>query len=140
MTLFTNQYFHGGVYGTLHNKSVQPKIEISNAQVLNNNLYLTLYRADVYGSFLIEIQILDTNNRIVQHIRSEELAALDKKNIDNFYVAKIQPGKHSLVIPLGAKAIVNFDLKHIKLKKNGDYQVKLIDISGLEWIEKLQIN
>ncbi len=29
VTLFTNQVFHGGVYGTLHNKSVKPKVEIT---------------------------------------------------------------------------------------------------------------
>ncbi|MDD3772230.1 MAG: TQO small subunit DoxD, partial [Weeksellaceae bacterium] len=26
LTLFTNQYFHGGVFGNLHNKSVKPKV------------------------------------------------------------------------------------------------------------------
>src|SRR5690606_9142314 len=32
LTLLTNQYCHGGVFGTLHNKSVKPKVEISNMQ------------------------------------------------------------------------------------------------------------
>ena len=31
LTLFTNQVFHGGVWGTLHNKSVRPKLEITDA-------------------------------------------------------------------------------------------------------------
>ena len=30
MTLMTNQIFHGGVWGTLHNKSVKPKLEITD--------------------------------------------------------------------------------------------------------------
>src|SRR5690606_20917899 len=67
LTLFTNQYFHGGVYGTLHNKSVKPKLELSDAAIENNELTFEVYRVegvDVYGSFLIGIQLLDKDGTI----------------------------------------------------------------------------
>ena len=37
LSLYTNQEFHNGVWGPLHNKSVKPKIEISDAQIENNS-------------------------------------------------------------------------------------------------------
>src|SRR5690606_24452252 len=77
LTLFTNQYFHGGVFGKLHNKSVKPIVEISNVQHKNSQLTFQLFRvegADVYGSFLIGIQVLNENNEVVKSIDQSELA------------------------------------------------------------------
>lgn len=139
LTLFTNQYFHGGVFGTLHNKSVKPKVEISNIQQNGSQLSFQLFRvegADVYGSFLIGIQILDENNQVIKSIGQEELAQFPKEKINNHYVAKIKPGKHSLILPLGAKADLTIDLEGITLKEN--YALKLIDISGIEWITEIK--
>lgn len=134
LTLFTNQYFHGGVFGTLHNKSVKPKIEISNIRTDNSNLTFQLYRTegvDVYGSFLIGMQILDENKKIIRSINQEELSQFPKEKISNHYVAKIKPGKHSLIIPLGGKADITIDLRENELLQNST--LKLIDISGIEW-------
>lgn len=139
LTLFTNQYFHGGVFGTLHNKSVKPKVEISNIQHNGSQLSFQLFRiegADVYGSFLIGIQILDENNQVVKFIDQNELAQFPKDKINNYYVAKIKPGAHSLILPLGAKADITLDLEGITLKEN--YSLKLIDISGIEWGAKIK--
>ncbi|HLV51073.1 MAG TPA: TQO small subunit DoxD [Flavobacterium sp.] len=139
LTLFTNQYFHGGVLGTLHNKSVKPKVEISNISRTNSELSFQIFRvegADVYGSFLIGIQILDENNQVVKSIGQEELARFPKEKINNHYVAKIQSGKHSLILPLGAKADMTIDLDGITLKEN--YTLKLIDISGIEWTAEIK--
>lgn len=139
LTLFTNQYFHGGVFGTLHNKSVKPKVEISNIQQNISQLSFQLFRvegADVYGSFMIGIQILDEKNQIVKHLNQDDLAQFPKENINNHYVAKIKPGKHSLILPLGAKADISIDLGGITLKEN--YTLKLIDISGIEWIAEIK--
>lgn len=138
LTLFTNQYFHGGVWGTLHNKSVKPKVEISHVSYTKSKLKFQLFRtegADVYGSFLIGIQILNENNEIIRNITQDELSNFPLQNIDNHYVAKIKPGKHSLILPLGAKADISIDLNGLNLKEN--YLVKLIDISGIEWISKI---
>ncbi len=139
LTLFTNQYFHGGVFGKLHNKSVKPKVEISAIRYDNSKLTFQLYRvegADVYGSFLIGIQILDEKNQIIKFIGQEELAQFPKEQIRNHYVAKIKPGKHSLILPLGAKADISINLEGIKLK--GRYTLKLIDISGIEWTAEIR--
>lgn len=134
LTLFTNQYFHGGVWGKLHNKSVKPKIEISNIRMTDSELTFEIYRtegADVYGSFLIGIQILNQKNEVVKSWSIEELSKFDKEKIKNHYVTKVKTGKHSLIIPLGAKADLTLDINDIKADKKS--RLKLIDISGLEW-------
>lgn len=139
LTLFTNQVFHGGVYGTLHNKSVRPKVEISNIHHNDSQLTFELYRvegADVYGSFLIGIDILDENKNSVKTLGIKELSEFPTEKISNHYVAKIKPGKHSLIIPLGAKADVTIDLEGIQLKEN--YSLKLTDISGIEWTAEIR--
>ncbi|REC61909.1 quinol oxidase [Chryseobacterium pennae] len=139
LTLYTNQYFHGGVWGTLHNKSVKPKLEISNISHNNSELTFEVYRtegADVYGSFLIGIHILDKNGNILKEIDHKELSKFSKDRIKNHYVAKVKPGKHSLIIPLGAKADVNIGIDDI-LQKDEIHTLKLIDISGIEWIENV---
>src|SRR5690606_25277896 len=84
LTLFTNQYFHGGVFGTLHNKSVKPKVDISNIHYNNSQLSFELFRvkgAAVYGSFLIGIEILDTSNQVIKTIDRNELAKFPEDNI-----------------------------------------------------------
>ncbi|SIR58653.1 TQO small subunit DoxD [Chryseobacterium sp. RU33C] len=139
LTLFTNQYFHGGVWGALHNKSVKPKLEISNISHQHPKLTFEVYRtegADVYGSFLIGIHILDKNGKVLKELDHKELAGFSKENIQNHYVAKVKPGKHSLVIPLGAKADVTLNIDDI-FQKNDIHSLKLIDVSGIEWIEKI---
>ena len=134
LTLYTNQYFHGGVFGSLHNKSVKPKVKISNIRYNDSQLTFQLFRvegADVYGSFLIGISILDENGEVVKHIDQNDLARFATDNIHNYYVAKIKPGAHSLILPLGAKADVTVELGTILLKEN--YSLKLTDFSGIEW-------
>ncbi|WP_336704336.1 TQO small subunit DoxD [Chryseobacterium indologenes] len=139
LTLFTNQYFHGGVWGTLHNKSVKPKLEISNISHNHSQLRFEVYRtegADVYGSFLIGIHILDKNGKILKEFDHKELSGIPKENIQNHYVAKVKPGKHSLVVPLGAKADVTVSIDDI-LQKSEIHALKLIDVSGIDWIERI---
>src|SRR5690625_3578576 len=68
LTLFTNQVFHGGVWGTLHSKSVRPNLVITDAKFAYSQLKCMLDRvegADVYGSFLIVVQLLNENGEIV---------------------------------------------------------------------------
>lgn len=134
LTLFTNQYFHGGVWGKLHNKSVKPKIEISNIRSSNSELTFEIYRtegADVYGSFLIGIEIINEQNKVIKSWSIDEISSFDKEKINNHYVTKVKPGKHSLIIPLGAKADLILNIKDVNITKNS--RLKLIDISGLEW-------
>lgn len=140
LTLYTNQYFHGGVWGTLHNKSVKPKLEISNISLNNSDLTFEVYRtegADVYGSFLIGIHILDKNGNIVKEMDHKTLSQFSKDHIKNHYVAQVKPGKHSLIIPLGAKADLSIGIDDI-LQKDAIHTLKLIDISGIEWTERIK--
>lgn len=136
LTLYTNQVFHGGVWGELHNKSVKPKIEISNTGLQINHLKFTLSRVegiDVYGSFLIGITLKDSNGNKVLELNAEDLASFPVENIHNEYVAKIKPGKYSLVIPLGAKAEINIKREILNKLSAGKYKIELTDISGATW-------
>lgn len=135
LTLYTNQVFHGGVYGTLHNKSVKPKLEISNLKQINQQVSFDVMRiegADVYGSFLIGIKFLDKDGNLVREFNMKDLSAFPKQDIKNYYVAKIKPHKHSLLLPLGAKAELKFNLDQ-KINK-----VILTDISGLTWEQNIK--
>ena len=136
LTLFTNQYFHGGVFGILHNKSIQPKVEISDFRLDKNGIHFQLYRvegADVYGSFLIQLEILDAQDKVIESLNNKDLAALSPTAIKNKYIAKIKPGSHSLIIPLGSKATMQIPMETNNFIKGQKYILKLTDISGIEW-------
>ena len=140
LTLFTNQYFHGGLWGPLHNKSVKPLVEVSDAQLRGNELSFQIYRVegvDVYGSFLIGIEVVSGDGERVFALNGEELAKFPKSNISNTYVAKVKPGKHSMIIPLGAKARLSIHSDKFSKLAGGDYMVKLTDISGASWTSKI---
>lgn len=142
VSLFTNQVFHGGLWGKLHNKSVRPKIELSEAQITDNELTFSVYRtegADVYGSFLIEIALFNENNNSIISLDGNDLAGFSPENIKNKYVAKIKPGEHSLIIPLGAKAEVVIKDNIFNTIPKGKYTLQLTDISGITWSAEIEI-
>ena len=137
LALFTNQHFHGGVYGPLHNKSVAPQIEVSDARVAGNSLQFQLYRtegADVYGAFLIGVSVLDdtTGDTVVQ-LDGAQLSRLPEAAIANRYVAKVKPGAHSLIVPLGAKAQLTIDTGPTRWHAAHSYTLVLTDVSGATW-------
>lgn len=135
LTLFTNQYFHGGVYGKLHNLSVRPHITVNNAKIENGILSFSVFRdegADVYGSFLIGIKLFDENENVVFEQTQTQLSQLSSEQIKNDYVAKVKPGKHSLILPLGARATLRFQNDAFGQLK-GNYTLELLDISGAKW-------
>ncbi len=141
MTLMTNQVFHGGLWGPLHNKSVKPKLEISEAAIDGSTLSFKVFRTegvDVYGAWIIGIELLDEQQQVILSYDQNALAALNPENITNDYVAEIKPGKHSLIVPLGAQATLRF--KHEKLADlpAGHYIVKITDISGASWKHTLE--
>ncbi|MFB9055017.1 TQO small subunit DoxD [Formosa undariae] len=143
LTLFTNQYFHGGVWGTLHNKSVKPKIEISNAHIKNETLNFEVFRVegvDVYGSFLIGIDVMNQDNQSVLSLNGEQLAEFKTEMISNKYVAKVKPGAHSLIIPLGSRAELKLIDNRLKLLPKGELTLKLTDISGITWEQEISMN
>lgn len=142
LTLFTNQYFHGGVYGTLHNLSVKPHVEIADASISSNKLSFEVFRsegADVYGSFLIGVRLYDSQGNLVFEKDQNDLAKMPVADITNDYVAKVKPGKHSLILPLGARATLQFEDASFSTL-SGDYKLELLDISGTTWTTAIALN
>ena len=143
LTLYTNQVFHNGIWGPLHNKSVKPELKISNAKIQEDILTFKVYRiegADVYGSFLIGITLKDENGKTILQKNGEELARFPLTRIKNGYVAKVAPGKHSLIIPLGSKATLTIRSDVFMDLPKSDYELILTDISGITWKEKITVN
>ena len=143
LTLYTNQVFHNGIWEPLHNKSVKPELKISNAKIQEDILTFKVYRiegADVYGSFLIGITLKDENGKTILQKNGEELARFPLTRIKNDYVAKVAPGKHSLIIPLGSKATLTIRSDVFMDLPKSDYELILTDISGITWKEKITVN
>lgn len=141
MTLMTNQVFHGGLWGTLHNKSVKPKLEITEGKIEKSILSFDVFRTegvDVYGSWVIAIELIDENNETVVKYSQEDLAQLNNESIENYYIAQVKPGKHSLVVPLGAKAKLNLDNEYLFNLASGKYTLKITDISGAYWTHSIE--
>lgn len=141
ITLLTNQVFHGGLWGTLHNKSIKPKLEITEGKIENSTLSFDIFRTegvDVYGSWVIAIELIDKNNNTVVRYTQEDLAQLNKECINNYFVAKIKSGEHSLVVPLGAKAKINLNNESFLSINNGIYTLKITDISGAFWTHLIE--
>lgn len=136
ITLFTNQVFHGGVWGTLKNLSVKPRVEITGAALDDQGLRFTVQRvegADVYGSFLIGLDLLDEAGAKVLSMDGAQLSRFPVKDIRNAYVAKVKPGKHSLVLPLGAKAELRVYGVTPGGAGTGACTLLLTDVSGATW-------
>lgn len=143
IALCTNQYFHGGLYGPLRNKSVAPIIEVSNARISDRNLRFTVYRTegvDVYGSFLVGVTVTESETgRAVVVLRAEQLSSLPAHSITNRYIAAVTPGAYGVIVPLGAKAELNIDGLDIRIDPRHHYNLSLADVSGAVWTQALQI-
>lgn len=142
LTLYTNQVFHGGVWGPLHNKSARPVVELTDAAMGNGQLAFTVNRvegADVYGSFLIGIELRDAAGKTVLSRDGEALARFPEADIANVYVTRVMPGKHSLVIPLGAKARLTLRDDVLQTLPPGRYELVLTDVSGQAWSSGVEV-
>ena len=141
LTLYTNQQFHGGVYGKLHNLSVKPHVTISQVEIQDEQLSFQVFRdegADVYGSFLIGIQLRDASGQTIFQQTQTDLAQLSPNQIANDYVAQVKTGAQSLILPLGARATLSFsDSSFSGLK--GNYILELLDISGARWTQEIAL-
>lgn len=142
VTLWTNQVFHGGVLGKLHNKSVRPHVTIYEAALRPEGvLTVKLMRdqgADVYGSFAIGISVKTASGELVERFDGAALAALPPDSIRNWYVAQVKPGRHSLILPLGALAEIRLTSEKLREPGPGPYQVEILDISGRSWSAPVQ--
>lgn len=135
VTLGTNQFFHGGVWGPLHNKSVKPLLEVSGASLSGQELRFNVFRTegvDTYGSFLVRIRLTDGQGNTLWKMEADELSFLPPSVIENDYLARIKPGAFGLVVPLGAKAGVTLPAA-LPVIPEGPVSVVLTDVSGKEW-------
>ncbi len=136
MALFTNQVFHGGLWGPLHNKSVKPKLEITEGGINDGQIHFDVYRTegvDVYGAWIIGIHLQNEKGDTLVHYNQKALANLKNHNIDNYYIAQIKPGPHSLIVPLGAKAKMKLSHSNLDNLSAGKYTLTMTDISGASW-------
>ncbi len=142
ITLYTNQAFHGGVWGKLHNDSKKPHIVISDIKWDNfNNLEFTLFRdkgPDTYGAFIIEMNIKNANGEKIMRFGSDELKLINQSQIENVYPNKIKPGAYGIEVPLGGKGKINLDTKDM-IFQNGKYTLEVFDVSGAKWSSEFQV-
>lgn len=135
LTLATNQIFHGGLWGTLHNDSVRPRVDVIEGRVDDGDLLLTLERnvgPETYGAFVIDLTLRDGDGRSVLHYDAAALSSLPPSHIDNRWLVRVRPGAHGLVVPLGARATLRFPAGSTAVAP-GRYRVELKDVSGAEW-------
>ncbi len=130
-----NQVHHGGIWGSLHNYSKKPDIQLNQLQLSNGAQFsLTAYRdkgPEAYGSFITKVQLKNREGDVIHTIGRQELAEMPEANIDNQFVNKIRPDEHSLEIPLGAKGKLTFSLPaDQELKANQEYRVTMTEIGG----------
>jgi uncharacterized membrane protein YphA (DoxX/SURF4 family) len=142
-TLYTNQAFAGGVWGKLHNLSKEPHIALSEP-VLNRDgsLQLTLFRdggPDTYGAFIVAVSVKDNSGQVMQTFDAQQLAGLPAEAIENRYPVKAQPGAHSLEVPLGSLARIQFRPQNVTKLSPGDYSVEVTDVCGLHWTTQVQV-
>lgn len=141
VTLGTNQYFHGGVYGPLHNDSVKPRLVITDGQLHRNTVEFTVSRPDgpdTYGSFVVDASVVDRGTgHQVGHVDAATLSKLSPAQIANNKLVQIQAGAHSLEIPLGAQARIGLVMPGPPIDGKGRYALTLTDVSGAHWTAPL---
>ena len=83
------------------------------------------------------IMLTALDDEYTQSNSFDEMADFPIGNIDNKYIARVAPGKHSLVIPLGSKATLTIDDTAIGSLPKGKYELVLTDISGITWKKEI---
>lgn len=136
ITLLTNQVFHGGLYGTLHNDSVKPHVDVLSAEFVDDGqLRLTLERPvgpETYGAFIVALRVRDLEGNAVRTYGADALSAIRPADIDNRWLVKVRTGPHSLVVPLGARATLTLR-GEVELAP-GRYRIELEDVSGARFL------
>lgn len=130
-----NQVHHGGVWGALHNHSKKPDIQVSNVILEDEDTFtFTAFRdkgPEAWGTHVIAVTIETSAGRELHTFDAEDLRTLDPGAIENTYVNETVPGEFSLVMPLGSKARLTFDLPAGKrLDADQSHRVTLTEIGG----------
>ena len=136
LTLWTNQVFHGGVWGPLHNKSVKPHCLVTEAALSpDGRLSFDVYRdegVDTYGAFIVEVDLVNSAGAAVYRWDSAALAAVAPGDIRNRWLVKVKPVHYGLEVPLGGKAQVRLSLP-AGVRPESRLAVVLHDVSGAKW-------
>jgi len=138
VTLATNQIFYGGLWGTLHNDSVRPRVDVLDARLsVDGEMVLTLERPvgpETYGAFVVDLRVFDAEGGLVRHYDSAALAALPPAQISNRWLVQVRSGPHGLVVPLGGRATVTLSTTGDEpALPPGTYRIELEDVSGARW-------
>ncbi|MHB1646139.1 MAG: TQO small subunit DoxD [Candidatus Acididesulfobacter diazotrophicus] len=134
VTLGTNQMFQGGVWGKLHNFGKTLVVSVSNAKIVNKNIQFTAYRTGgspaAYAN-IIEAKLVNSSGATVYKWNTKDITSLPKSDIHNIYVNKVIINKYSMVMELGAKAVISMPMSKIpKSLTHGNYKLELLNISG----------
>lgn len=69
----------------------------------------------------------------VEVFDAQALATLPRTAMTNYYINKVVPGGHALVVPLAAKADLRLAPAAPVGLSSGSYKVVLTDVSGASW-------
>lgn len=134
LTLVTNQVFHGGLWGELHNLSARPHVEIEDARISDAELSVTLMRdegPDTHGAFIVAMELLEADGDVALRLDGAQLSALSAERFENRYIAQVRTGPHGLVLPLGALATVRVPTAGLDPARVD--RVRLVEVSGMSW-------
>ena len=144
ITLVTNQINVGGVWGPFHNKAIKPHLQLSDLVLTENgDLKMTIFRdagPDTYGSFLVDVRIVNEQGETVLDFDSTNLGKLPLDHIQNHYLVKVQPNGQSLVIPLGALSTIQLTPSKPQHLPKGNYFVEATDIDQSTWKAPVHIS
>ncbi|AKV00254.1 Terminal quinol oxidase, subunit, putative (doxD-like) [Labilithrix luteola] len=145
VTLVTNQVFYGGIWGTLHNDSVRPRVDVLDARTsAGGELAITLERPagpETYGAFVVDLRVFDERGELVRHYDAAALSALGTTRIDNRWLLQVRSGPHGLVVPLGARATVTLPTgEGTPALPPGEYRIELEDVSGIRWAHVVDLH
>lgn len=130
-----NQVHHGGLWGSLHNYSKKPDIQLSDLTVHDDRHFsVTAFRdkgPEAYGTFVIQARLQTAEDSVVHRFDADDLSKMSPDAIENVYVNKIAPDEHSLELPLGAKGTVHFRLPPgTQLEPDARYTVSMTEAGG----------
>ena len=135
LTLGTNQIFHGGVWGTLHNDSKTPRLYAKSITRTAKGLTMRLGRdqgPDSYGGFLTHLRLLDNNAQTLHTIRPSHAHPGGLQVMQQHYLNTVHLGPNSVHVPLGGEATLRWTLPDSVLLKDYRY-VELETVAGRRW-------
>ncbi len=132
VTMGTNQYFQGGVWGKLHNFGKVLNVKIINPHIENQNLVFTAYRISGSSAAMMWIPRIDLvkDDKIIYTWDQKAITSLSSSSVKNIYINKAKINRYALGMRLGAKAIITLPLPQNLNLIHGTYTIMLHEIGG----------